>query len=925
MDLNPQDPDQWRLPEYKTQIDPALRSGRLPNGMEYYFLEQKNPEGKVFVRVIHEAGLIEEEPGEEGFIKWLKHLKELETPFPLWSDRDKSMKESPSLQQQANSYLDLLESMSFTFEFTLDKEQAWDPVFEKLIQWLTHLPLDTTRMRRAACRMKAQEWTQAAGMTVPGNEWFKHLYAASAYEEGLAGMGMPLIETPDTALLRMFFLQHICPERTKCIIVGDLVPEKLTPALVSILGSWENNQGLPYRERPYVRLEKDTIERMSTYENLSPSAYIIRTMRQRPILKQGDYRYHTQEELLASVIDARIKRMSKSVNSPFMEAAVEWVSLPGDLRCLVWQAKPWPGKENLALPALARLEQSLYHRGVTDLEWEREKKRWLKRAKSKLRDEDRRSSFEMLENLTHFASGRLPVLDPSQEYNSLRSVLEQTTVQDLWNVWSRWNLESSCVRIAPKASPAEPFLIVPREEEAIDAWIENADSLAGWIPDQAYGGCDTAGPLTLHHRLDTAGITRLKFTNGLTVYLKKTDYRKDEILLAAWKEREGPSAIPLHPMLESLAARWVHLSGPGNAGAAAWDSWKRDKNFDCEPFLNARGTGLTGWSSPEDLNYLLCTAKSFFEDPGFDPVVFRYLEVKAGRELISEPDNVQSARFQFGTFAPPYIPRSFSKNTEKTGERIPDPAEIRKGFANHFENLTDYTWLFVGNIEADVLAARIARYLATEDQVGRAEEPVHVQLPSPRTIEGRYVSHLSDGEWALLNISWEPEPGRSYFGFQNGYYALPNRIRSELTQKLTDRGYCLAAESLRVSLYPFPDYPGIQLETICDARDYETILPYIRKVLIDVSRIGFTGQDLATQKGKNIDIDEMEPDSNQKIREHFVYEIVRWENNAKHEDPVLFSSTTGRVEEGVRLWAEILFDKGNCFEFVRFFDRKKLD
>ena len=55
-------------------IDPAVRTGRLPNGLRYFLRQNNRPEKRVSMRLAVNAGAIQEEADQRGLAHFLEHM-----------------------------------------------------------------------------------------------------------------------------------------------------------------------------------------------------------------------------------------------------------------------------------------------------------------------------------------------------------------------------------------------------------------------------------------------------------------------------------------------------------------------------------------------------------------------------------------------------------------------------------------------------------------------------------------------------------------------------------------------------------------------------------------------------------------------------------------------------------------------------------
>src|SRR5262245_52060100 len=55
-------------------VDPAVRTGKLPNGMSYFIRQNARPANRVSMRLAVNAASIQEDPDQRGLAHFLKHM-----------------------------------------------------------------------------------------------------------------------------------------------------------------------------------------------------------------------------------------------------------------------------------------------------------------------------------------------------------------------------------------------------------------------------------------------------------------------------------------------------------------------------------------------------------------------------------------------------------------------------------------------------------------------------------------------------------------------------------------------------------------------------------------------------------------------------------------------------------------------------------
>ena len=63
----------WSLDE-ALPVDENVIAGQLDNGLKYYIRENKKPEGRVFLRLVVNAGSLQENDSQRGLAHFLEHM-----------------------------------------------------------------------------------------------------------------------------------------------------------------------------------------------------------------------------------------------------------------------------------------------------------------------------------------------------------------------------------------------------------------------------------------------------------------------------------------------------------------------------------------------------------------------------------------------------------------------------------------------------------------------------------------------------------------------------------------------------------------------------------------------------------------------------------------------------------------------------------
>jgi zinc protease len=172
-------------------------------------------------------------------------------------------------------------------------------------------------------------------------------------------------------------------------------------------------------------------------------------------------------------------------------------------------------------------------------------------------------------------------------------------------------------------SPEKPNLEVPTETQlaaalaattsvAVTAWAETAaaSSLMETVP--------PAAAVTARRELPDLGVTVVTFANGVEAWLKPTDFKNDQVLFSMAALGGASLAPPAQYREAQLATALVGLSGVGGHRAVDLQKITAGKIAGASPFVSLSTHGISGSSTPANLETGLQLLYLDFTEPGDD-------------------------------------------------------------------------------------------------------------------------------------------------------------------------------------------------------------------------------------------------------------------------------------------------------------------
>jgi zinc protease len=216
------------------------------------------------------------------------------------------------------------------------------------------------------------------------------------------------------------------------------------------------------------------------------------------------------------------------------------------------------------------------------------------------------------------------------------------------------------------------------------------------------------------------GSTVYTLSNGVRVVIKKTDFKADEIRMSAFSEG-GSSLFPDEDIIQIKSINQVAgIGGLGNFSQVNLEKALAGKKASIRASVGNLTEGVSGSCSPTDFETLMQLTYLTFTAPRTDEDAFASFKTRLHATLANQEANPMKAltdTLRQAIYAG--HPRSYQLKSEDV-ERI-DYAKIMQMYNDRFKDASDFTFLFVGNIEAEEVKPLIEQYLGALPVTKRKE------------------------------------------------------------------------------------------------------------------------------------------------------------------------------------------------------------
>ena len=240
----------------------------------------------------------------------------------------------------------------------------------------------------------------------------------------------------------------------------------------------------------------------------------------------------------------------------------------------------------------------------------------------------------------------------------------------------------------------------------------------------------------------------MELENGVEVYLKKTDFKNDEVLLSAM----SPGGSSLYSDEDyfnvSNATRIVSEAGLASFSSTQLDKMMAGKKVGVGPYIGPFAEGLNGSASPDDVETLFQMVYHYFHNPRMDEEAFTSYKTKQQgifKNILSNPDYF---------FADKVDRIKFNNNprvgfpTMEMWEGL-DYAKVMQFYKERFADASDFTFFIVGNYNEATIKNQIQTYLGNLPNTGRKETWKDVGL---RAVKGGLTESITNGIAPKTNV-----------------------------------------------------------------------------------------------------------------------------------------------------------------------------
>ena len=722
-------------------VDPAVRIGKLDNGLTYYIRHNAEPQGQANFYIAQKVGSILEEENQRGLAHFLEHMCFNGTKhFP------------------GNGVIKYCESIGVKFGYNLNAYTSID----ETVYNIDNVPVAATPSAIDSCLWILHDWADDLLLAdedidhergVIHEEWRTRANAQIRQIEQLLPMMYPvgdeharpdgsnryghrmpigLMEVVDNfpyKALRDYYEQWYRPDLQAIVVVGDIDVDAIEEKIKGIFGQIAKPENpavryfvqIPDNEQPLICMVKDKEQPYAmTYLFLKHDPY--------PQAMRSDVNYLVYEYALnaaSRMVNARLQEMLQNANPPFIGAQVE----DGDF-FISSMKKSFGGKvvssEEGFLTATATLYREMLRAircGFTDSEYERAKAQILADAEAAYNSRDKKKSADYCKEYVNNFISNEPIAGAENDFVFTQQIASAVNADMVGKMLSHLVEGGNLVLAA--MLPDKDGVTYPSQEEVAQALAAvSAEDITAYedvVSDEPLMSALPAPGRITKTKPAQMGYKQYILSNGATVYFRQTDFNANEILMTA-VSHGGSSLYGSSDAAEIKALNEVmEIGGLGNFSMSELRKVLAGRKLSVTPKVGLYDEYLSSSATPKDfetmlqLNYLYFTAQRADRE-AYESWLNR--ERAALSNLEKDPNSALRDSIQTSI----YTDASFIMGMHSSDLDNLDYDRIMQIARERFSNAADFSFIITGAIDEATLLPLIEQYIASLPSTGKREK-----------------------------------------------------------------------------------------------------------------------------------------------------------------------------------------------------------
>lgn len=774
-------------------LNPAVKHGTLPNGMNYYILHNEEPKERANFYIAQKVGSTLETPEQLGLAHFLEHMAFNGTKnFPGKNMLNYLQSKGIRFGADINAYTSFDETVYNIDNVPTTDKALMDSVLLAIHDWSGSILLEEDEIN-AERGVIQEEWRgRNTGFQRMWETILPTIYEEYQYQQMPIGK-MEIVQNFPPQTLRDYYHKWYRPDQQGIVIVGDFDVDEMEQKVKKLFSTIPMPENAAPRTYPTVSDNKEPIYAYYADKEIQfPLVMVMFKSDKIPFEVRNTVENFVSEKavevLISDMINTRLSDFAKKAECKYAQASVGF----GDFLMSCTKAAfsiEIIAKDDLkgAYEQVLGIVAQACKAGFMQSELVRSRDQLLSQYEKAYNERNNTKTGAFGKELCGHFIDNDPAPGIETEYKIMQQMLAVFPVEAVNEIAS--NLLTPENQVIIVAEPAKEGMKTVTKEEMVgslnnalnakyEAYVDEVitDPLIINAPKAGKIVSETAGKF---------GTTVMTLSNGAKVIVKPTDFKQDEILMEAicdGGKRAYDAADAANVLLVGDLYNTLKI---GNFDQVKLEKYLAGKNVSLNYNVGNTVNEFSGTSTVKDFQTFMELVYASFAEASADEVTYK-AQLDQGISILRNMENNPQFKFQSAVSNTLYGGNPlFQQPTAKLLESGNYAREMELYKAS-VANAANYTFIFTGNVDLATFKPLVEKYIASLPSKGKKDTVA--EKSSINTVSGK-----------VDNVFKQPmqAPSTMVMTNANGYnipYNVENNVKVGLVGDILSNVY---TETLR--------------------------------------------------------------------------------------------------------------------------------
>ena len=705
-------------------VDPDVKIGKLDNGITYYIRHNNWPENRADFYIAQRVGSIQEEEEQRGLAHFLEHMCFNGTKhFPGNGIIRYCESIGVKFGTDLNAYTSIDETVYNINNVPTKTAGAVDTCLIILSDWADGLLLDKDEIDKERGVIH-EEWR----MRNSAIQRLLERNLSKIYPDSKYGLRMPIglmsvIDNFEPKFLRNYYETWYRPDNQGIIVVGDVDVNYVEGKIKELFGGIkmpENPkpvvaEAVPDNSEPIVIIDKDKEQKTTMLTMMFKHNAVPKEAKTTMDYLIGDY----IKSIANDMLNERLAEYAQKAESPFVGAQVSdgHFLFAKTKEAFELGATPKEGKVEASLAAAYREALRAAEFGFTATEYSRAKANTLSALEKSYSNKDKRYNTQFCRQYQQHFLDNEPIPSIDFTYQTMKQMVPMIPLEAINEAMKALvpktdsNLVVICFQNEKEGNtyPTRESILKAVNDvrnEKLEPYVDNVknEPIMSTLPKK--------GSIKKETENKTLGYKELTLSNGARVIIKKTEYKKDQVLLKG-EAVGGTSTYGSDDFANiKLFDDVINYSGLGNFSSTELSKALAGKIANASLSMANTRTNISGSSTPGDIETMLQLVYLYFTDikkdqESFDNLMKQYDILLKNKAISPESAFNDSVNVTMNCHNPRFASLDTADLKNVSYDRILEMAKAATA------NAGDFTFYIIGNYDEATIRPLIEQYLAS--------------------------------------------------------------------------------------------------------------------------------------------------------------------------------------------------------------------